>query len=189
MRQFQDLTAQRFGKLTVMKLSHRDPLNKSVWVCKCDCGVEKIIRSDALKRNGTKSCGCSRRGKTSPLWKGVGEIHRYVLTRIKEDAKIRNIEFNVTLEYLWQLFIHQSSCCALTNDTLTFGKTCRDNTRTASLDRIDPNQGYVVGNVQWLHKDVNFAKQRMSQQMFIDMCKKVTLTSGPMVKLDIIGVS
>ena len=32
-------------------------------LCRCDCGKEKIIRSDALKSGGTVSCGCLSREK------------------------------------------------------------------------------------------------------------------------------
>jgi archaellum component FlaC len=42
-----------------------------------------------------------------------------------------------------------------------------------SLDRIDSKLGYIEGNVQWLHKDVNYMKQEYSQEYYIDICKKV----------------
>ena len=48
-----DLTGKRFGKLTVAKY-----LGKSFWLCKCDCGNEKIIYGNSLKRGLSDSCGC-----------------------------------------------------------------------------------------------------------------------------------
>lgn len=44
---------------------------------------------------------------------------------------------------------------------------------TASLDRIDSSRGYVEGNVQWVHKDVNFMKQALSQERFVELCTLV----------------
>jgi hypothetical protein len=44
---------------------------------------------------------------------------------------------------------------------------------TASLDRIDSSKGYVIDNVQWLHRDINMMKQRFSQEYFINICKHI----------------
>lgn len=55
---FRNLTSKKFGKLTVIKLNHKDKSSKSFWLCQCDCGKEKIIRSDALIAGITLSCGC-----------------------------------------------------------------------------------------------------------------------------------
>lgn len=54
----EDLTGLRFGKLVVERFSYRDPGNrKRFWLCRCDCGREKIILHSALKHR-TGSCGC-----------------------------------------------------------------------------------------------------------------------------------
>lgn len=46
----------RFGNLTVVKFAY---LKKtSYYLCKCDCGNEKIIRGTSLTSGNTKSCGC-----------------------------------------------------------------------------------------------------------------------------------
>lgn len=51
----EDLTGQRFGRLTV--IAYCDGLRPS-WVCECDCGEKSIVRTDGLKDNSIKSCGC-----------------------------------------------------------------------------------------------------------------------------------
>lgn len=57
-----DLTNKKFGNLTVLKrdLSIHDD-GDSRWICKCDCGNIKSIRSSTLRNGGTTSCGCKRR--------------------------------------------------------------------------------------------------------------------------------
>ena len=43
----------RFSHLTVLRYG-----GDSCWICRCDCGVEKMVRGSALWRGHTKSCGC-----------------------------------------------------------------------------------------------------------------------------------
>jgi hypothetical protein len=55
-----DLTGQRFGKLAVIKKADKpvgSKRNHLFWLCKCDCGNEKVINGGDLK-SGVKSCGC-----------------------------------------------------------------------------------------------------------------------------------
>jgi hypothetical protein len=52
-----------------------------------------------------------------------------------------------------------------------FSKTRTKN--TASLDRIDNKIGYEVGNVHWVHKEVNMAKGSMSHGDFLSLCRCV----------------
>lgn len=61
-----DITGQRFGRLTAIKLipkEERTWSNKErAWLCKCDCGNEVIVRQRSLRSaRMTKSCGCLRK--------------------------------------------------------------------------------------------------------------------------------
>lgn len=60
-----DLTGEKFHRLTVIGFSHCFPEKgkkgkgkRYYWKCVCDCGKEKIVRSDRLISGHTKSCGC-----------------------------------------------------------------------------------------------------------------------------------
>lgn len=55
-----DLTGQKFGLLTVVGLADTET-RKTYWVCKCDCGNMKTVRSDSLLCGAIKSCGCLKR--------------------------------------------------------------------------------------------------------------------------------
>lgn len=45
--------------------------------------------------------------------------------------------------------------------------------QTASLDRIDSSKGYIEGNVQWLHKDINRLKINYSDEDLIQICLEI----------------
>ena len=46
----------------------------------------------------------------------------------------------------------------------------------ASLDRIDSSLGYTAENIQWVDGKVNLAKRAMSDEEFIEMCKRIVKT-------------
>lgn len=52
-----DLTGQRFGRLTVIRYDHSEH-DGVHWLCKCDCGTEKVLAGYSLRRGSTRSCGC-----------------------------------------------------------------------------------------------------------------------------------
>jgi hypothetical protein len=53
-----DITGQRSGRLVVLRFSRR--FGRRAWLCRCDCGTEKIIQNNNLSRN-TNSCGCLKK--------------------------------------------------------------------------------------------------------------------------------
>ncbi|RYD85040.1 MAG: AraC family transcriptional regulator [Verrucomicrobiaceae bacterium] len=103
-------------------------------------------------------------------WKGIGTMPSSALTRIKNNAKVRGIECTVDLPFLWSLFELQDGKCALSGRIISFQPTLKC---SASLDRKDSSIGYIEGNVWWVHKDVNLAKQSLSIADFILLCQDV----------------
>lgn len=69
-----DLTGKRFGRLVVLRLEEMRG-NKhgtnAVWLCRCDCGVEKVAYSMNLQRGKTTSCGCYSRERHSKMLKDI----------------------------------------------------------------------------------------------------------------------
>lgn len=51
-----NLKGRRFGRLEVLKETNKRKHGNVVWLCQCDCGNTKEIRTDNLKI--IKSCGC-----------------------------------------------------------------------------------------------------------------------------------
>lgn len=55
----EDISGQKFGKLTAVR-QVESVKRRTMWLCKCDCGNEKIAEKQALKSGRVKSCGCIR---------------------------------------------------------------------------------------------------------------------------------
>lgn len=56
----QDLTGQKFGRLTVIERAGKDEWGKITWRCSCECGGERIAPGSALNMGRVRSCGCRR---------------------------------------------------------------------------------------------------------------------------------
>ena len=70
---------------------------------------------------------------------------------------------------LAKLFFDQGGQCAYSGRALT--------NETASLDHRTPvasGGGDLVGNLQWLHRDVNKAKADLTEDAFLTLCTEVT---------------
>ena len=174
-RKLIDLTGKRFGTLIVNSRAENSAGGATRWECTCDCGVEKLFFSSHLIRGNTKSCGCNKpKGENHSSWRGCGELSGDFMDSIRRGAdghkgKRAAVEFSVSVEYLWDLFLSQDRSCALSGIPLIMLKEGR----TASLDRIDSKAGYTKKNVQWVHKDVNLMKNRFGQDYFVEMCRRV----------------
>lgn len=173
---------KKFGKLTILETWTDKEKKRAFCKCVCDCkNIIEYTRLDAIKSFKMVSCkSCSKRGMAkknfgcgNPSWKGVGKIGRSFYNTYKYGAKKRNIEFSVSHEYISELFDKQNQKCALSGILLIVGKF-RGAGTTASLDRIDSSKGYIEGNVQWIHKDVNFIKREYDQEYFLDLCFKIS---------------
>lgn len=61
------MLGERVGMLYIIEYSGRNHRGRKTWLCKCDCGNEKIINQDDLKSGRVKSCGCFRKKNTAQL--------------------------------------------------------------------------------------------------------------------------
>ena len=93
MGNFIDLTGKRFGRLIVIRDTGEKRGNEHLWLCKCDCGNEKIVRGVSLRSGGTSSCGCLKKEKDRmPKGNVINEIgHKYGhLTVVARDGSDPN---------------------------------------------------------------------------------------------------
>jgi len=123
---------------------------------------------DAIKGNW-KCRSCSNHDNN---FKGKYHSIPYTWFSMKQKGGLsRGYAWDLTIEYIWNMYEEQEGVCALSG--IPIGWADKGLTATASIDRIDNSEGYIVGNVQLLHKDVNFMKQQFDQEYFINICKQI----------------
>ena len=65
MRNYKDLSGNRYGKLVVIERNYDIKRKNSVWKCKCDCGNYVNVQKRDLECGYKTSCGCSKKLHTS----------------------------------------------------------------------------------------------------------------------------
>lgn len=81
----EDLTGQKFGKLTAIENTGKKINGKYVWKCLCDCGNYTEVHSANLKNGSVKSCGCLHLQKTDLTGQRFGKL--VVLSYNQQKAK------------------------------------------------------------------------------------------------------
>ena len=165
---------EEFKKPIIVKTQNNRTYMKTFYKVQCECGTILTKSKEQLK--ATTSCKkCSYKIHEhfdSPL---TNLISKYLLNTYKKGAIKRNIEFLVDVDYLTLLYNQQNQKCALSGQLLLIKEGYKNlfKGRTASLDRIDSSKGYIEGNLQWVHKDLNRMKNVYSQDVFINWCKQI----------------
>jgi len=180
-----DLRKKKYGKLRVLSLLRTESNVGRIWQCRCKCGKLTEASTGKLVCGHKTSCGCGRKARAAalvrkgtrhPKWKGYEGITGSLWHRIRASAAARGISFEITIEEAWELYQAQEGRCKLSGVPLYMVKNSfalANGANTASLDRIDNEKGYVVGNVQWVHTVINYMKGTLPQLEFLSWCRMV----------------
>ena len=88
------------------------------------------------------------------------------LVNIHSSAQSRNLEFNLTFEYVKKLLEYNT--CYYTNVIFT-----EDGGSARSFDRVDNDKGYVIGNVVACTIDINGKKNNLTLDEIVCLYKKL----------------
>lgn len=159
------------------------------WKCSvCEHEWQSTIANRVYRQSKCPQCKkVKSRGSNNVLWTGFGEIsgrHWSIIYKESHRRRAEPLEFTITIEYAWELFLAQDRKCVFTGKPLTmWGKKNGKYEGTASLDRIDSTKGYVEGNVQWVHKELQHMKRNLPDKEFIRICEEVAAHQKKQKKL------
>lgn len=150
-----DLTGQRFGRLTVLRRIEDHYYQKSgrhdvQYKCRCDCGEVVNVLGIHLRSGHTSSCGCFRADtaratmtthgmsgkRIHNIWKGM--LERCINTRHNNYEIYGGRGITVCDE--WRNSFEDFFEWSMSNGY----------TEELTLDRIDVNRGYFPDNCRWV---------------------------------------
>lgn len=186
---FKDRVGDRYGRLVVISLAGKNSKNKYLWLCKCDCGNEKVIVGENLSSGKTKSCGCLRAEFLSKSdWQfKLHEDREKALLKVQYShlkRRDRNKGFNATIDFETFTTLSKSPCkyCGVTHSREIEDRSseCKNRARLSDyvlmcngIDRIDSSEGYSKSNCVPCCKFCNTAKNTMSDLDFFSWVRRV----------------
>lgn len=152
MRKKIDLTGQPFGRLVVIREAGRDKGGHVLWLCRCECGNEIIVRGDHLRKEHTTSCGCynrervveantthgMRKTRLYRIWLGIltrAGVYKVASEKVKHNYQDRGI----TICDEWLVFEN------FRDWALSHGYK-----EDLQIDRRDNDKGYCPENCRWV---------------------------------------
>lgn len=144
--------------------------------CKvCNAAKARAYRKAYAEKHGQGYRGSNKLKKTPPEDRKLMSLIRGRITEAKGRAKKFNqVTPDIDEDFLYDLINTQSRKCAATNCDFVIEKK---HPLCPSLDKIEPELGYVKGNVQWLSWAANRAKGDLTSHDFVMMCKRVVEVS------------
>lgn len=171
-----DRTGFRRGRLTVVSLDRRDG-KMSWWLCRCDCGKEKIINAVHFTAGKTRSCGCLHRERIRhprPNYKRCSDGEsalRFVKSMYGCSARKRGYEFSLSDDDIIRLVSGDCFYCGAKpgrNTRRTLHRSIiRTDVKINGIDRVNSDLGYTSDNVVSCCRTCNFAKNNMPVEEFM----------------------
>jgi hypothetical protein len=157
----------RFRRLVVVAPAEKRN-GQAAWLCRCDCGVERDVRTSNLKKGNSTSCGCVSREK--------------LVGRNRTHGGSSSREYKI-----WTEIIQRATnprCKDYPNyggrglqiaDRYRFGEDGRSGfecfledvgprpSPKHEIDRENNNLGYVIGNLRWVSHAENSRNHRTTK--------------------------
>jgi len=157
-RVFADITFNRYGRLTVIKASHKSKEHRWVWLCKCDCGNFVFRTKNNLEYKGFKSCGCFipktnlshglKGSRIYRIWSGIKDR----CTNKRGKSYDNYMGRGITMCDEWKASVEKF-----------LADVGLPPTRHHQIDRIDNNKGYFKENCHWVLPEENACNRRNSK--------------------------
>ncbi len=162
------------GRLTAVASAGRKPNTGIFWACRCEWGKVMTVRSSALRRGHTRSCGCLQRDAvTGNTWTvKVGTAFLNLYREYEKAARVRGLLWTLDGVLFRELTQAQCSYCGSAPNS-------RSRARSGEIyiyngiDRKDNTVGYTPENCVTCCGVCNYMKADHSVDFFLSHVAKI----------------
>ena len=181
---YKTMEGHRFGHLIAKSISGKGKDNSTLWLCECDCGVQKIVRTSSLRSGNVTSCGCNQINNRNHTTHGLSKtpLHSVWLGMRKRCYNPQRSDY----KYYGERGI--TVCNEWISDFATFYKWAENNgyKKGLTIDRIDTNGNYCPENCRWIPFQKQFQNRRNTKwieingrvQSLAEWCREYNLNYG-----------
>lgn len=162
-----NLVGRRFGRLVVTAIAQPDARGRTSFVCRCDCGTDKVVASNALSTGTTRSCGClgveSRRNRATTHGMTETAEHRCW-------AKMKSRCLNRSDRGFGNYGGRGIRVCDrwVNSFEAFYADMGPRPTPDHSLERVDVNGHYEPGNTVWTTRRAQSRNRRNNRMVTVD---------------------
>lgn len=160
---------------------HKTGKYERVNLCKkCKNNRQRKYRDSNLEKTREKEREKAKKYRDSNHEKIKERMRNYrkanpiktILARVKARSKIKEIDFDIDKEYLRQLWDECGGICQVTGINMKLSSYYND-PNTMSLDRINPDKGYIKDNIRLVSVWYNLARGNWGDELTLEMCQRV----------------
>lgn len=164
-----DMVGQKFGRLEVKEYAGTNKDYQARWLCECECGTRKVIDGASLRSGKTLSCGClgrehaleANKGNQYGLkhggWKNFRSEYQAYHEAKNRCTNPKNVSYETHggrgIKFLLPTF----------PEFFAHIGPKPEPKRAYSLDRINNDGNYEVGNIRWATRSQQQRNKRNSR--------------------------
>lgn len=161
----EDITGQKFGRLTAIRFDHKEKDNHCNWLFKCDCGGEIVARKSNVMRGRVKFCNKCKYEKQTKHGKKGTRLYS-VWTCMKQRCLNKNHKSykdyggrGITVCKEWLDFE------PFYNWAMVNGYDENAKFMQCTIDRIDVNGNYEPNNCRWVNNKEQSENKRTARRI------------------------
>ena len=169
-----DEIGNKYGRLTVIARAASPKKSRAHWLCRCECGNQKVVEGGALRRGKVQSCGCLLREQpTNTLPDGEAAFRR-MYYQYRNRAKRQGLHFELSPETFRALTQQPCHYCGQDPSHAWKSYHCTGDYVCNGIDRKDNEQGYISENCVPCCKQCNYLKKDTAYADFVAYLDRIS---------------